>query len=165
LKNNMLSDFVHYHLLLINGKISFPDEMCGKSVCCNEQLYRVFLHVKKEPEKDLFDNNKVFLRITFKVQHLNFLQRKLIPILSIPFFVGFSGFLSKIFSVNEENSTLQGLYEWESKEAAEQYISSYPMKFMQRNAIAGSVIYEISAKVGDVFINTPQHSCEQRRES
>lgn len=164
MKSNMLSDFVHYHLLLIKGKISFPDEMCGKSFCCNEQLYRVFLHVKKEPEKELFNNNKVFLRITFKVKHLDFLQRRLIPILSIPFFAGFSGFLSKMFCVNEETNSLQGVYEWESQEVAERYISSYPMKFMQRNAVAGSVIYEISAKVGDVFINTPQHSREQRRQ-
>jgi len=141
-ERNMLSDFLQYHLLLIRGEIRFPDEMCGKSICCKDRPYRVFLQVRKKGEACV-PSAKVFLRITFTVKRLNFLQKRLIPVLSIPFFTGFPGFLSKMFCINEEEKSLQGLYEWESRNAAERYIASYPMKFMQRNAAAGSVTCEI----------------------
>lgn len=146
---------IHYFLLRIKGKISFPREMCGKTVRCSRHLYRVFLHIKKEPEEES-SSNKAYLRVTFMVKHLNFIQMKLVPLLSIPFFSGFPGFLSKMFCVNETNNSLQGLYEWESREAAEGYISSYPMKFMKKNAIAGSVEYEISTQAG-YSISDMQH--------
>lgn len=143
MESNMLSDFLHFHLLLIKGEICFPDEMCGKIISGKDRPYRVFLQVRKKQEKGI-PSDKVFLRITFRVKRLDFLQRRLIPVLSIPFFAGFSGFVSKMFCINKEDKSLQGLYQWESREAVERYVSSYPMKFMRRNAAVGSVTCEIS---------------------
>jgi hypothetical protein len=45
-------------------------------------------------------------------------------ILNTPLFVGFPGFVSKLWLAHDERGTYRGLYEWDGAEAAEHYARS-----------------------------------------
>lgn len=86
------------------------------------------------------------LRVVFRVKSVNLAQRSLIPRLSIPFFAGQPGFVSKTYLLNAKDRLFAGLYEWESEADAQAYVRSFAGRFMERNADRGEVRYEIVAK-------------------
>lgn len=144
-KPNPLFDFIRYHCRFFSGRIRFPEDLNGKPASEHlEHTFRTFLNVLHMKEIDI-DMRKVgaILKVTFKVRKMSFLQKKVIPLLSIPFFAGVPGFVSKSFMINESDNTFRGFYKWESVEAAQAYITSYPMGFMKKISIPGSVHYEI----------------------
>ena len=52
---------------------------------------------------------------------------------------GFPGFNTKIYAVNNETGYWQGLYQWESKQALEEYKKSFVFRMMNKRAISNSL--------------------------
>ncbi|MCX7710552.1 MAG: YdhR family protein [Clostridia bacterium] len=140
-KLNPLSDFFHYHILFFTGKIEFPREKINQDIKMeNRSEFKIFLHIVNK-EKLRNSQRKVKLIVSFRVKKMSLFQRKLLPVLSTPFFAGCPGFISKMFLMNEQERTFRGIYEWASEEAVRSYISSYPNWFMTKNAVSGSLSY------------------------
>ncbi|MBC2727350.1 hypothetical protein [Desulfosporosinus sp.] len=58
-------------------------------------------------------------------------------------FMGFRGFASKFWMVDETSGLCQGLCEWDTFRDAENYSKSIAVKFMTRRSVPGSVTFEI----------------------
>lgn len=69
----------------------------------------------------------------------------LIPLL---FILGLPGFREKYWMINKLNGDFQGIYEWESEEAARNYADSFAMNFMTKRSVSGSINYEIIPEIG-----------------
>jgi hypothetical protein len=54
---------------------------------------------------------------------------------------GFPGFHAKMYGVNKETGYWQGMYQWESKAALEEYKKSFVFRMMNRRAIDSSLKY------------------------
>lgn len=132
-------DLFRYHARLLRGQIQITHSIDAADGAVPDH-YRPFLKVvctagTRQPE--------AALRVMFRVPCLSITQRYLIPVLSIPFFAGAPGFVSKIFSIDESASAFCGFYTWESQQTARSYIQSYPGAFMERISAPGSLRYDI----------------------
>ena len=58
-------------------------------------------------------------------------------------FMGFKGFRSKYWCVNEETGMCQGVYEWDRMEDAKRYSKSIAVKNMTKRSVAGSVSFKV----------------------
>jgi hypothetical protein len=58
-------------------------------------------------------------------------------------FMGFRGFCSKLWMVDEITGLCQGVYEWDTLQDAENYSKSIAAGFMTRRSVPGSVSFEI----------------------
>lgn len=134
-----IADFLRYHARFFTGKVKISPR--GQAALPGAPAgYRPFLTVaRKSPTA----SPAAALRVTFRVHKVNFWQRTLLPYGSIPFFAGAPGFISKTYLVNPQENSFCGLYQWESAQAAQTYIESYQGRFMRRNALPGSVSFEI----------------------
>ncbi len=54
---------------------------------------------------------------------------------------GFPGFREKIYAVNFETGYWQGMYQWESNKALEEYKKSFVLKMMNKRALSDTVKY------------------------
>jgi hypothetical protein len=57
--------------------------------------------------------------------------------------MGFKGFRSKYWCVNEETGMCQGVYEWDKLGDAERYSKSIAVKNMTKRSVPGTVSYRI----------------------
>jgi hypothetical protein len=58
-------------------------------------------------------------------------------------FMGFKGFRSKYWCVNEETGMCQGVYEWDKLEDAERYSKSIAITNMTKRSVPGSISFKI----------------------
>src|SRR5262245_11091851 len=82
----------------------------------------------REPAADVTPSEPCFLAVSFRLRwirgrrgHALFRAESL---LNTPLFVGFPGFVSKLWLAHDEQNTYRGLYEWDGDERAEQYARS-----------------------------------------
>lgn len=134
-----INDFLCYHARFFTGKVKITPRVQAP-LPGTPAGYHPFLTValKKPAAKPI-----ATLCVKFRVPRINLWQQTLLPYGSIPFFAGAPGFISKTYLVNPQENTFCGMYQWESAQAAQTYIDSYPGQFMRRNALPGSVSFEI----------------------
>ena len=65
-------------------------------------------------------------------------------------FMGFKGFRSKYWCINEETGECQGIYEWDTIADAKRYAKSMAVDNMNRRSKPGSVSF-------DILENTPEN--------
>lgn len=63
-------------------------------------------------------------------------------LLNTPLFVGFPGFVSKLWMADDERGRYRGLYEWDSAALAEQYARSL-WRVLELVSVPGSIHYEV----------------------
>lgn len=61
----------------------------------------------------------------------------------MPFCMGFPGFRTKLWMMDEKTGDSQGIYEWDTAEDAENYAHSTALAFMTNRSLPGSVSYRI----------------------
>ncbi len=73
-------------------------------------------------------------------------------ILNTPLFIGFPGFVSKLWLAHDRNGTYRGIYEWDGAEAAEAYARSL-WRVLSLVSEGGSIGYRIvpDLRRGDVL--------------
>jgi hypothetical protein len=66
---------------------------------------------------------------------------------------GFPGFQAKMYAIDKDNGYWQGIYQWESEGALEEYKKSFVLRMMNKRAVTGTVSYsQRSGKSLDEFI-------------
>jgi len=58
-------------------------------------------------------------------------------------FMGFTGFRSKYWCVDDETGAYQGVYEWQTRADAERYVGSIALRFMANRSLPRSLTYRI----------------------
>ncbi len=74
-----------------------------------------------------------------KVAHALFRWESL---LNTPLFVGFPGFVSKLWMENDQHDVYRGIYEWDGPERAERYARSL-WRVLALGSVAGSIHYMV----------------------
>ena len=63
-------------------------------------------------------------------------------ILNTPLFVGFPGFVSKLWLAHDSHGTYRGIYEWDGSERAERYVRSL-WRVLELVSVKGSIDYRV----------------------
>ena len=74
---------------------------------------------------------------------------KVLSLIPIPFIVAQPGFRSKTWMLGRETGMFQGFYEWATREDAERYWTSFPLKLMKKRAVADSLTHSVESATGD----------------
>ncbi|BCY17620.1 hypothetical protein hrd7_14690 [Leptolinea sp. HRD-7] len=133
--------FLNFHRLVLTGKVHYPrfdqiNLLYPQNSEPGDDLFAPFLVVTCDhPDKP----SNAALRVTFRVKGLEWFHRYFLPYAGIPLFTGAPGFHAKAFYYRSSDTSYRGQYLWESREAAETYINSYPGQFMRKLAIPGSL--------------------------
>jgi hypothetical protein len=76
-------------------------------------------------------------------------------LLNTPLFVGFPGFVSKLWLAHDEHGTYRGLYEWDGAGAAERYARSL-WRVLELVSVPGSIAYHVVPGIGrDQVLEAP----------
>ena len=128
---------------IISGRVHCPDEYIGSVFTMEDgQKFTALRRVQVEGENINSDACAVFI-VRFKFENLEFETNKNLSIIPAPFLVNMEGFLEKIWTFNDDTGFFQGIYQWESKEIAENYPQSFVFNLMTKRAAAGTVSYKI----------------------
>ena len=137
---NPVSSLCKTFWYLIIGRISFPRDRNGEEILMSDgQKFTIFRQVKIKPRKKQTAHPEVLFKVRFIVENMSMKQNIRFSRIPIPFFIGLSGFRSKLWTFNEETGFFQGIYEWDTIKHAKKYSNSFAMKFMTRRAKLGTV--------------------------
>ncbi len=138
---NPIKIFLRFHWLMFTGKIRFPGydqlkPLFPGTINASDRGYVPFLAVTcSHPGTE----SRAALRVSFRVTGPVWFHRYLLPYSGIPLFAGVPGFHAKVFFYRASDTSYRGQYLWESRQAVERYVNSYPGKFMRRLAVPGSL--------------------------
>lgn len=123
---------------LLLGRLRYSKQYIGNSVKMDDgQEFTIFRHITAYPI-DENETTSVFI-VSFKFARLSHKVNKIASIIPMLLITGFPGFLTKIYAVNKENDYWQGMYQWKSKQALEEYKKSFVFKMMNKRAIKNTV--------------------------
>jgi hypothetical protein len=124
------------------GRLHFRKQRLGQIVTTEDgQDYTIFREVTVDQPPDQPEKPRVVFVLRFRVANLSPKQNQFFSLLPIPLYVGFPGFRSKIYTINQ--SQCQSIYEFDTAQDAENYSQSAALKFITRRSVAGSVSYKI----------------------
>lgn len=116
--------FVTSMVMLAKREIDWPRENVGRTIrFANGTTGRVYREtsVAREP------SDPCFLGVSFRLSMVRGRAHTLFrleSILNTPLFVGFPGFVSKLWLAHDGLGTYRGLYEWDGADQAEHYARS-----------------------------------------
>ena len=123
---------------LIFGRLRLPKTYVGHIIRMEDgEQYSVFRHIHIYPEKDA-DAPVTFI-VRFKFSRFSHNANRIISIIPMLLITGFPGFQTKMYGVNMENGYWQGMYQWKSEQALEDYMQSFVYRMMNRRAVDDSI--------------------------
>lgn len=127
---------------LFSGRVRFSKEYSRKTLLMEDgKKFQVIRDLKVDPKKKL-DRSAAVFKVRFKFSGLPLFVNKRLSMFPVPFLIAKTGFYEKIWAINKEGY-FQGIYQWESKEYAEEYLGSFIFKMMTKRSAAGTLSYEI----------------------
>lgn len=111
--------------MLGRRQVRLPSDNLGRTISfadgSSARVYRETVVPGRTPSEPCFLAVSFRLRRVRGRAHMLF---RLESILNTPLFVGFPGFVSKLWLANDESGLYRGLYEWDGSVAAESYARS-----------------------------------------
>lgn len=127
---------------LLRGNVHFPEEYVNDVLTMEDgQRFTVFRRLTVDGNEEGQATPAVF-KVRFRFNNLSIEANKRLSIIPAPFLMGMEGFLEKDWTINEATNEFQGIYQWSSTEAAENYPDSLIFKLMTKRAAPGTVTYE-----------------------
>jgi len=124
---------------LVSGKLRYSRKYHGTLVKMDDgHEYTIFRHISNYPIKESKDPT-VFI-VSFKFARLTHKANKIASIIPMLLITGFPGFHMKMYAVNRNNGYWQEKYQWESKQALEDYKKSFVFMVMNKRVINRSII-------------------------
>lgn len=128
--------------LFLSFKVKFHREDINKILEMEDgKKFRVFRHVEIQRSRKA-DPEAVFV-VRFTPENMTVKQNIRFSLLPMMIFMGFKGFRSKYWCVDDTSSMCQGIYQWQTVEDAVQYSNSIAMRFMTNRSIPGTVSSEV----------------------
>ncbi|MFH2011526.1 MAG: hypothetical protein ABIJ37_02290 [Pseudomonadota bacterium] len=136
---NPLYGFIITLFLFLMGRVHFSKHEIGSMMLMNDgKDFVIFRRViiKRLIRKDQKPEGLFIVRFTPKMDIKKNIRLSRIMLLV---FMGFKGFRSKYWCVNEETGMCQGVYEWDKMADVERYSKSIAVKIMTKRSVPGSV--------------------------
>jgi hypothetical protein len=105
--------------------------------------FLVFRHVIVVPSGAQPLEPQAILRIQFLFTSASAETKKRQSLIPIPVIIGVPGFRSKLWALGQETGTFQELYEWDSVDIAEAYMTTFAIRLMKMRARRESLWHEI----------------------
>jgi hypothetical protein len=126
---------------VLTGRLHFIKQRLGQVVTAdNARDYTIFREIIVDRRSDQPEKPKAVFVLNFQVTNLSPKQNQFLSLLPIPLYVGFPGFRSKVYTINQ--SYCQSIYEFDTAQDAENYSQSAALKFITRRSVPGSVSYK-----------------------
>ena len=147
INTNPLIGFFRTIFLYLAREVHFVKSSVGKEFTMDDGVtFKVFRHVViGSPEKNRANPEAVF-KVRFLLKNMTLEENERFSKIPMLVFMGFRGFRSKYWMVNEETGLCLGVYEWDTMRDAVNYSKSIALKFITRRSVQGSVKYEIIEK-------------------
>jgi hypothetical protein len=127
---------------LFSGRVRFSKEYSRKTLLMEDgKKFQVIRDLRIDPKKKMERSAAVF-KVHFKFSGLPLFVNKRLSMFPVPFLIAKTGFCEKVWTMNKEGY-FQGIYQWESKDYAEEYPGSFIFKMMTKRSAAGTLSYEI----------------------
>lgn len=144
MNTNPCIGFLRTVLLYLTGRVRFIKSSIGKEFIIEYgKKFTVFRHVVIYTNKKKHIRPQAIFKIRFLPKDVTIEENKRFSRIPMLFFMGFHGFRSKYWMVDEITGLCQGVYEWETLQDAENYSKSIAVRFMTKRSIPGSVNFEI----------------------
>ena len=128
---------------ILSGRVHFPEDYVGRIIEMKDgQNFRIFRRLQIDGKSENH-NDKTIFKVKFRFRNLSPETNKRLSIIPAPFLMGMKGFREKVWTINEKTNEFQGIYQWSSQEAAEDYPDTFIFKLMTKRAAPGTVSYEI----------------------
>jgi len=128
---------------LLKGHVHFPEGYIGEVLTMEDgQEFTVFRRLKVDHGGAVPADQAVF-KVRFRFKNFGTRLNKRLSVIPAPFLMGMAGFREKYWTINEDTNEFQGIYQWATVEAAEQYPDSFIYGLMTKRAAGGTVSYEI----------------------
>jgi hypothetical protein len=125
---------------LIFRRLRYSGQYLGKTIQMPDgEEFTVFRHITAVPPDKKEAASVLIAR--FRFARLSNKANKIVSKIPMLLITGFPGFHAKIYAENKVNGHWQGMYEWKSKAAQEEYKESFVLALMNKRAIKGSVTY------------------------
>ena len=125
-------------------RVIFPRDVIG-DVLQEEEKYTIFRKVIVLDRKHQVKTPGALFKVIFRFKRFSFAANRRLSLLPLPFIISQPGFISKTWLIGRETGCFQGLYEWESLRAAEDYADSFPLGLMKKRARPDSLHIRITA--------------------
>jgi len=129
----------------LQGRIHFDRDVIGK-IINEDDDYEVFRKIVLDRREGQPREPGASVRVTFDFASMSSATNKKLSLMPIPFIIAQEGFRSKTWMIGRNTGRFQGLYQFDTVEAAQRYWNSFPMKLMKRRSIPESLQHEISAR-------------------
>jgi hypothetical protein len=129
--------------LFITGRIEFNKSVVGNAITMkNGKKFTIFRRVKIEKYfgNDAEPKGLFIAQFTPRMDIKKNIRLSKILMLV---FMGFKGFRSKYWCIDEETGMCQGLYEWDKLEDAERYSKSIGVRNMTKRSVPGCISFEV----------------------
>lgn len=136
--------FAHTFILnIVKGCVHFPEEHYDAELKMEDgKSFHVLRRLKVEGKNNGTEGNAVFI-VRFRFEDLKLEINKNLSMIPAPFLINMEGFREKYWTFNEDTDWFQGIYQWESREAAEKYPDSFIFKLMTKRSAQGTLFYKI----------------------
>lgn len=129
MKSNPLYAIPNSFLMLILGKVSFPNDRIGEMTIRNDgKRFRVFREIQLKAKKGHKSTPNGIFQVWFstKAESQKAIRQSRMTLFG---FLGLPGFRSKLWLINDETKEFGGIYEWDSVKEAGNYDKSFAMNF------------------------------------
>jgi hypothetical protein len=103
----------------------------------DEEKYTVFRYIHLHPDNKPV--SPVTFVVRFKFSRLSYKGNRIASLIPMLVITGYPGFLIKAYGVNFDNGYWQGMYQWASKQALDEYKCSFVYKMMNKRAVNDSL--------------------------
>lgn len=141
---NPLMAFLRTQGYLLTGRLHFPRSRVGEKVKMSDgREFTIFREGRVDARPGQPREPGATFIVRFHVAGMSPRRNKLFSLLPMPFCMGFPGFWSKLWTIDEKTGGFQGIYQWNTVQNAEDYAHSVALTFMTRRSLPGSMSYEI----------------------
>lgn len=144
MNTNPMIGVIHTIFLFITGRVRFFKGSVGKEMIMEDgKKFKVFRHVIIRPWKETAERPEAVFIIRFQPANMSVKGNIRFSLIPMIIFMGFRGFCSKYWMVDETTGLCQGIYEWKTMQDAENYSKSIAVTFMTKRSVPGTVEFKI----------------------
>ncbi|MCL1897152.1 MAG: YdhR family protein, partial [Clostridiales bacterium] len=130
--------------LYLTGRVRFVKSSIGEEFTMDDgKTFTVFRHVVISHYSKISTKPQAVFRVRFQLKGMSIEKNKKFSRIPMLVFMGFHGFRSKYWMADETTGLCQGVYEWDTRQDAENYSRSIALAFMTKRSVPGSVSFEI----------------------
>jgi len=127
----------------ITGTLHFSSRYLGRELVMDDgKSFKAFRHLTMRRRAPVTGEETVFI-VRFRFKRHSFPFNRAASIIPIPLIAGTPGIQTKLWVVDRQDGAWQGMYQFETLQAAEDYRESLVFRVMNRRAVSESLEYTV----------------------